>query len=92
MENVHRLRFTDLELKLILEAVRHYSVYLFEVEYPQHQKVWLGSEYFQAHEKAPASPLGLEWQRGADMCTLIRSKVSRLGLVERQLKRTVKSN
>ena len=89
---VRRFRFTDSEWKLILEAVSHYSKHLFEVEYPQHQKIWLGQEYFWAHQKDPSSPLGLEWQKNADMCTQIRAKVSRLDLMERRLTRRVRMN
>jgi hypothetical protein len=84
---VRRFRFTELEWKLILEAVSHYADYLAQVEYEKLQepkkKEW--NRCFAIDPYQHDKELWKTWIELTNKEQAIKTKVAQLNLIERQL-------
>jgi hypothetical protein len=89
-ERVMRLRFTESEWKLVLEAVSFIADYLALKEYPKSRSIWLDTEHFEAYEANLDSDMGKAWTEHTNKCQQIKNKVERLNKIERQLQLTFK--
>jgi len=93
---VHRLRFTENELKLILESVGFYADYLSQAVYPKVKAQWdqLVKENMRYHEQVlherwlgvkPGDPSFEDHAKVDGQIKELKTKVDGLNLVERQL-------
>jgi len=93
---IHRLRFTENELRLILESVGFYADHLSQKVYPKVKGQWdqLVRENMRYHGQVlheqwlgvkPGDPQFLAYEKVDSQIKELRTKVDGLNLIERQL-------